>query len=274
MYCTEAAATSSCITLQLQLRPRVLLYSYSYTLVYYTAATACPQSSCTALKLHCCKHVLVYCTKTTDSYVLVYCTALQLRPLYNYIYRYFLLQLHSHCNPKYCRMMFPTVLCPPSDAGGCHCELGNVKDYCKTLKTVLWTQCTAGICVYHMLHPLYYVCHHHCALHFECSGQGAPVLWVLQCGDPLYFECIAQCATALWVHCAVCSVPLQCGEPLLVGQYPAFRHISSVCLSVWVPCSILHTPVAFLEWEREGKIRRKIKGKEELKKTFCLSFCI
>ena len=50
----------------------------------------------------------------------------------------------------------------------------------------------------------------------------------------------------------------QCaGSPLLVGQYPAFRHISSVCLAVWVPCSLLHTPVAFSEREKIEKIQRK-----------------
>ena len=57
----------------------------------------------------------------------------------------------------------------------------------------------------------------HFALHFECIVQFGhfvcSVLHCVDCGDP-----------------ALCV--LQCVEPLLVGQYPAFRHISSVCLSV------------------------------------------
>ena len=82
--------------------------------------------------------------------------------------------------------------------------------------------------MYHMFH---YICH---CMSFECIVQCGP-LHLLQCVSlhllalHLLALCYSVWPSAVWS--CTCSV-LQCVEPLLVGQYPAFRHISFVCLSV------------------------------------------
>ena len=96
--------------------------------------------------------------------------------------------------------MFHTVLCPPSDAGGCHSsELGNVKYCCNTLKNILWTH----VCVSCRTHH-----------HFECSVQCAPavcsvplhiVCYSVDCA--LHFDCIVQCTPAVWGSPAARTIP-------------------------------------------------------------------
>ena len=133
-------------------------------------------------------------------------------------------------------------------------EMGNITDHCTghytavySTENALHSTENALYCTENVLHCIENV------LWVQCSvGTGEPPSsWTIPwCRYLCTYNMLHSLnCIALKMHCNTVHSEWSVGSPLLVGQYPAFRHISSV----WVPCSLIHTPVAFFR-KKERKI--------------------